>query len=570
MEKKSSFITMPQEQFNHLVAVAIALVTVLVAILTYLQSDASARDDQANRDSKRYSLEAFGKQVSGDSRVNFDQNVAYQALYELETLAISAEARGDDAAAQRYRTMAEGILQFSPMLGSPYYDYANDAAPNVARYEVDTYLTEIVALREKYTAASIVKDTWDKKANTYIVHLTLLAVTLFLFGLSSTISNQRTRWIFAGMGVLVSVAAILWAFAVWASPVFDLRLQGSAIDDYASGVSLAYQEKYDEAIAAFDRAIGAHPGYVNAYLERAGAFSAKEEYEKAAADYEAAQANGDKSANTAGELAWTYYLLGEFEQAVEMNNQALESSPDELWIRFDLALSYLAGGNFDAARDEYQKGMDSAVSQVAAAKEANAEPPSYLWWGLADAAQSLDDLLWTLDQGEGSPPPDSIENVEQVSERALGMMGRLKSLATALEYTGKPHADRVSGEIGAFQFAEPIFDDEGELTGQNESTTDFPEGLKSVLVQFDYSEMQDGQEILFKLYYYGDQDTSWTEDPSWRIQQVWDLGAQGSANILFSYAYSDAFEFDAGDYLVEMYIYNVLVQWGYFTVGASE
>lgn len=51
------------------------------------------RDDQANRDNKRYALEALGRQVSGDARVNYDYNTAYQSWQELDLLATSAENR---------------------------------------------------------------------------------------------------------------------------------------------------------------------------------------------------------------------------------------------------------------------------------------------------------------------------------------------------------------------------------------------------------------------------------------------------------------------------------------------
>ena len=74
---------MDRDQFNKIIAVCIAVVTLIATVMAYLQSDASARDDRANRDSKRYSIEAFGKQVSGDARVNFDFNTAYQTYYEM-------------------------------------------------------------------------------------------------------------------------------------------------------------------------------------------------------------------------------------------------------------------------------------------------------------------------------------------------------------------------------------------------------------------------------------------------------------------------------------------------------
>jgi sigma54-dependent transcription regulator len=72
--------------------------------------------------------------------------------------------------------------------------------------------------------------------------------------------------------------------------------------------------------------------------------------------------------------------------------------------------------------------------------------------------------------------------------------------------------------------------------------------------------MPEGKDILFKLYINGE------EDPSWRILQPWDLGVDGNAEIPVSYAYSDTFVFDAGQYVIEMYVDNHLAQRGWFFI----
>src|SRR3972149_793787 len=98
-----------------------AVIAALIAVIAFLQSDAGARDDRANRDSKRYATEALGRKVSGDARVNFDYNTAYQNWYELDLLADSATARGETAAALRYQTLRDRTLSLSPLLAAPYF-----------------------------------------------------------------------------------------------------------------------------------------------------------------------------------------------------------------------------------------------------------------------------------------------------------------------------------------------------------------------------------------------------------------------------------------------------------------
>jgi len=546
--------------FNNIIAVLIALVTLLAAIVAYVQSDASGRDDQANRDGMRYMLEAFGSQVSGDSRVNFDYNVAYQAYYEYGLLANSAENRGDGVLSDNYSQLADEMTTLSPMLQTPYYDAAVDDGPNISLYESDVYLVETTALFEKFTAASAVKEAWDFKANTYIVHLTMLAVSLFLYGLSTAISTDKTRWVFAGGGSLIALLAIIWAIAIYAKPVFDIREQGNAIEQYAAGIGLAYQDRYDEAIAAFNMALVAYPEYANALTERAAAQYALGEYELAVADYKSAIAAGNKTPNTYGMLAYQYHLIGDFENAIALDQAALEISPDELWLKFDLGLNLLMNGQIPEGLAVYQDGMDIAVGKVSEAKANSTEPPSYLWYGMNDGADMLDSVLTTIENGEGSPPFESIINPDEVYAAGSDMLVQLKSTAAALEYTGAALDGELTATISPFSVVVPEYDENGEFVTYSESADEFSYGIDEFSILFDYAGMPEGKDVLFKLYINSE------EDPSWRILQPWDLGAEGNAEIPFSYAYSDTFVFDAGEYIIEMYVDNHLAQRGWFYI----
>jgi tetratricopeptide (TPR) repeat protein len=557
-EQEAALNEKQDERFKQTIAVLIAVVTLCAAIIAYLQSDAGARDDRANRDNKRYALEAFGQQVRGNAEVNYAYNSAYQSWQELDLLATSAANRGDEAAAQRYTSLRDQARQFSPLLDAPYFDESAGEV-DLARYEVDTYLVAVTGLQEAFLASSVVKDAWDAKANTYIVHLTLLAVALFLFGLSLVTAGGITRWIFTTTGGAITLLALVWAGSVYAQPVVDLRDQGQAIQAYAQGMGLAYQKKHKEAIAAFDTALQAAPDYANALAQRAEAQSALGNWDAAAADYEKARAAGDQSGNTAGELAWIYYLQGRFDEAIAMNRTALQATPGELWIQYDLALSLLTAGQLDAAKAEYAAGMKLAAEQVAAAKAAGAEPPSYLWWGLDDAAAGLDDLVAILDGEESAPPLDKISNGDAIRPVADELISQIKSLAVALEYTGQPPSAPLTAQISPFAFAKPIYDAAGEVTDYTEIES-VPYSTQAVAVLFDYTGMADGQEVLFKVYINGE------EDPSWRVIFPWEAGAEGSYEKPLSLDYSDNFVLVAGYYTVEIYVDGQLAQRGSFVV----
>lgn len=556
-------VAQPQdERFKQTIAVMIAMVTLCAAILAYLQSDAGARDDRANRDNKRYALEAFGRQVSGNAEVNYAYNGAYQHWQELDLLATSAANQGDEAAAQRYTLLRDQMVAMSPLLNVPYFDKVSGEV-DLPHYEADAYLVKVTELQEAFLASSVVKDAWDAKSNIYIVHLTLLAVALFLLGLSLVTNSRAARWLFTSVGSAIALVALLWAGQVYAQPVLDLREQGNAIPDYAQGVGLAHQGKWADAITAFDAAIAAVPTYANALAQRAEAYNALGDWAAAAADYEKAQAAGDKSGNTAGELAWIYYLQGRFADAIAMNRNALESTPGELWIQYDLALSYLAAGQLDQAQAEYSKGMTLATAQVAAAKAAGAEPPSYLWWGLDDAANGLDDLIAVLDGEERAPPLDKLTASDAMRTAATAIIAQIKSLAVALEYTGQPPTAPLTAQISPFDFGEPIYDESGEVTDYTSIET-VPFGTQAVGVLFDYQGMKNGQEVLFKVYIDGE------EDPSWRVIFPWEADAEGSYEKPLSLDYTDNFVLAAGNYTVEMYVDSQLAQRGSFVVEAEE
>jgi tetratricopeptide (TPR) repeat protein len=551
-----------EDRFNRIMAIMIAVVTVIIALVTYLQSDAGNRDDQANRDTKNYSIQAMGRRISGDAQVNYDYNKAYQAYYEMNVLAENADTAGDSAAVERYHQIMDQMVSLSPLLKAPYFN-AETGNLNLAKYEADTYLVETTALSERFDAASKVKDAWDSKANTYIIHLTLLAVSLFLFGMATTISGGTTRWIFTLSGVAVTVVAVVWALVIYLQPVTDLRACVTssgipAIDAYAQGVGLAHQDLNQDAIKSFDQAVACDSGYSNALKARGDAKSSLGDLAGAAVDYELAQKAGDSSANLAGTLAWNYYLLGRFDDAVAMNQTALQANPGELWIRFDLGLAQLAKGNFAEAKTEYQKGMDDAAAAVAEVKKAGKEASSDLWWAMDDAAASLDSLVADINSGDSK-----IQKTDETLAAAAEEIQALKSQAVALEYTGAAPQGALAAKVTPFQFAEPVKNDSGEVTDYSAADS-FAYGADEVSVQFDYSGMKDGQMVVFKVFIDGE------EDPSWRIAEPWDLGADGSAQKDLSFAYSNTKVLRAGEYTVEMYVDNHLAQRGAFTIEAGE
>lgn len=548
------------DRFKQLIGVLIALVTVLTAIVGLLQNDAGSRDDRANRQAQAYAFQAMGQRISGAARVGYDRGDAYRNWSELDTLAAAAEYGGDPNAARRYRAVAEQMTALSPLLEKTYFDLAA-GQPNVAKYEADTYLVTVTGLAERSAAWFAVKQAWDEKANTYVVHLTILAVALFLLGLATTISG-RARWVFVAAGLLITLIALVWVVIVFLAPV--PQLPDTAIDAYARGVGLAYQDDSENARAAFDEALAQAPDYANALFERGSANYTLGDYQAAVRDFEGARAAGRNDSSVDWNLAWLYYLQGDFDNSIQTNRRTLEQNPNLLEARFDLALALLVSGQIEAARAEYTQALALTAKQVAQANTAGREPPASLWWSLDESAASLDGILDRIDGFEESwwsetPPLEKISQPKDVYAAVQEIVAQIKGTNVALEYTDKPLAGALTAKISSFSFAQAEYDEAGNFVDYLPADS-FPAGTDEVLIVFDYESMQDGQEVVWKVYHNGE------EDISWRTVEDWSVGTAGTAEFPLSYAYSNVYTLASGEYLVEMYVDSHLAQRGYFII----
>jgi WD40 repeat protein/tetratricopeptide (TPR) repeat protein len=575
------------EHFNQFVAAFAALVAVLAANITYLQSDASTLSDRYGRDAQRFVVQAMGLKTSSQAQVGFALNSA-QNWYELSKLAGSARQAGAGDIAQQYLNVRTGLTELSPLL-SPIYRL------DLLKYEADLYVRPATALIERYSVASGLSDAWGGKGNDYITQIALLAVVLFLLGLSAAIGG-RVRLLFFGTAIAILSVASVWLLVVLARPIDSLPQ--SSVDQYARGVGLAHQLKYADALAVFDTAIADAPTYANAYYERALAHQALKEYPAALRDFAAARANGRDDASTAWNEGWTYYLAGQLDDAVRTDRHALEMNPELLPVRANLGLALLAGGQIQDAQREYAVLMEQAITETVAAREAGNSEQSYSFWANLDTAAR--DLQSLLEQRTGqprawtqAPPADAISASNEVASTAQALYSQLRSLATSLELNGQPASGNLSASIGPFIFSSPFgrgggggpeaeprtpfesgvaFDAERKVyfpargaisdlhvqdaeTPPEYITDTFAYGTDIVVLTFKASGLREGQSILWKGYLNGQ------EDLSLRHAETWTLGldAQAQRGITFMFG-------GAGEYSIEMYVGGQLAQQGRFTI----
>lgn len=210
------------ERYKNLVIILTVLTTVLAAVLAALQSDASIRADIANRDSQFYAIQVSGELHRVGLVTNYEFNVFgdyltnLQQATVLELTALNQEQDGDAKAAQTTRDLA-AVSQARANLGEKFSVFYTDpryapkeegGLPNAEQYVTDlsAKMNEILA---KQNAAADAYGKWNRKSDSYVTALTILAVAFFLFGLAQAVKSARMRLTFTSFGVVVIVISLL-------------------------------------------------------------------------------------------------------------------------------------------------------------------------------------------------------------------------------------------------------------------------------------------------------------------------------------------------------------------------
>lgn len=212
-------------RYKTLIVVLTVFTTVLTAVLAALQSDASIRADIANRQSQYLAIQASGELHRAGLEGNYEFNVFgdyLKNLQEATVLQLTAleqeqEGRKDSAKITREQAdiaqaRADAGVKFSALFSDPRYAPASDAdMPKADQYLLDLSAesNEIVA---QQNAAADDYAKWDRKSDSYITALTILAVAFFLFGLAQAVKSARMRLTFAVFGTVIILFTLFYTF----------------------------------------------------------------------------------------------------------------------------------------------------------------------------------------------------------------------------------------------------------------------------------------------------------------------------------------------------------------------
>lgn len=502
-----------------------------------------------------------------------------------------------------YAPTRDRLADVAPLLEKPY-------SGNIRKFYADKSLVTVTEYTEQAADARSQQNQWADKSSSYSFYLAMLAIGGALLGLSTTMQGLGRRICFAtGIGI-AAVVAILSASVYSRSIAY---FSHEAIADYAHGIGLAYQgqtadatvadDLTRQAVAAFDKAIEAAPTYANALFDRANALYTLKDYHAAEKSYSLAIDSGRSDTGALWNLGWNRYLLGNFGAATDSYRRALALNPDLVAVRMNLALSLLASGSVDQATAEYEDALKRAERQVRSANAGGPQVPYSFWKQIDRSTLDLDALQASLD-GDLQPWMEAPSQTAIASDPALRsgityLSTHIREANLGLEYGGNlPVQAKAAGTISSFKYTAP--DGRGPDTSfpstpfeggmvidlsakslmppaplsSNTYTSTYPPSfdktvftyspsrgieLSSVEVQFDYSHLEDGKEVIWKVYRNG------TEDHSLRWQETWSNGPEGYAIKPLSFVFVAS-----GTYRVEMYYDRRLVQVGTFKIEPRE
>lgn len=552
------------QKFDNLVTILIASTAIWVAITAYFENYASNIADQARLQAQQNVIKATQTEVNGNIRFSYDWQEAYQTWREIDWQESTARQNGDTAAERRYQELKKRIEPLSGLLSHPYFD------PETGRtdhwlYETDQYYKEAVYYTELYLAEADLGKFTDDIADSLVVQITLLTVSLSLFGLSLAIQG-RVRWLFVVIGSGMVGLCMIWLS--WSMIELAIRpaVNQEAIRAYSEGMGLAYQYRYEDAIEQFTAAVQTDPTYARAYYQRGNAYLYIDDHPAAIADMEKARLHGLDDVTTNWNLGWSYYLTGQYEKGIQTNNRILATKPEVIGMRANQAISYLALGNIAAAQEQYDLLLQEAETQVKNARENKEEPPVLLWYYMDASAQDLQSLIEQLENRPKSwsyAPPSNLVHGDHVAIRdfAQQQMIRLKEATVALEYTGQLPAGGEVMQITNLVLATVAKkDDSGAILEyrpvQNSTIT---YGEKSFIIEYTYTGPAP-KRMVWKTYVNGQEYQSLREfSPD-------DISNSATWYRIFGYEFSRIFILPSGEYTVEIYADERLIRTVHFTI----
>jgi tetratricopeptide (TPR) repeat protein len=371
-------VTGQDPTYRRVVAVLVVLITLLGSVVAYFQAVESNEEDRAARDAQRDAVSGLGSQVDASADFAADLRISSEVEVQLDRQAINAArvnnaASGDTvgdadadthaAAVAVHGQVRDAIAGLTPIDPSNPLTIAQDFAEG-------NESADAARLRQAVEADRA--NDHGGKADSYVAVLTVLAVALFLLGLSLTVQG-RSRLVLAAPGVAIAVVCVGWTALIAAREVTSVSER--AVLAAAEGQRLQDAGDFEGAIAAFDEAIDDSPDFAAAYARRAGAhflrgsaqigqtnfisITSDEALDDALDDLDQAlELGADGDVNSVADAGFFQFLAGDFERSAQLSQQALDLNDQLAPIWFNLGVARVAQGDERAAARAYREGRE--------------------------------------------------------------------------------------------------------------------------------------------------------------------------------------------------------------------
>lgn len=574
-----------EETFKRWLAVLIAIVTLLVAIASFLQIQASTRAAFYTRISQQAAIRATGNQSRGQQEFAYGAFTVLPLSDELYSLAIKNGALTNDPLGQAYLNARDSLKPLSPLLAQDYVqqnDKGQRTATDLGKYEADKFVVAARLDDERRTAYAQAGNGWSGKSDNFVGVIAMLAVSLSLFALSVTL-HSRMRWVFVSTGIVIATIAFWWMLFTALNDVHEIP--DAAMAKVAEGAGYAVQatdystdnttdfyqhanENWQKAVDAYGEALQLDAKYANAYSLRGLARlelnppQAKE----AIADLQEAVARGKGDYSAYWNLGAAYFRNGEFEKVAEPSRKALELNTRICGPAFNIALASLAQSQWDDAGAQYEAAITRCDGIYQDAVNNKEDPPPSLWASMQDAVNQLDNMLCAAVQQHCYPQrplPTLAANTDTkaLSDHAEALRKRLKEALTALEFQGTTKVTATGARFDPVQFGYYIVDDKNEFISYAvRDVFPYSTTLPDIDALTTYHNMSPDVEVVWKVFRDGN------EEIGMRYADKWNLGTEGPVVKKVNSWYAPA----PGHYEFEAYANGELLGTGSFEISTES
>jgi hypothetical protein len=212
----------PRNLFQKIIVVFMVLTTLIGTGVSYLQHQATIEQNRSTRQAQALAVGLMGEIIRSGQLTAHDfwvfseylNNQQLSLVKQGAALELGGADQGNMALryqdeAEKYSAVADQLKKYTVLLSDPRYAPAEaQGVPDLKLYADDAGRQAGVMLKEQNAAADAIQH-WSDKGNVYVSVITLLAVALFLFGLSLTIGS-RVKYLFMLVGLSIDVVGVIW------------------------------------------------------------------------------------------------------------------------------------------------------------------------------------------------------------------------------------------------------------------------------------------------------------------------------------------------------------------------